>query len=215
MFDKWDHRFMEMAQLVSTWASCYQKEEAKYFKYVSRRVTKIYLPYVITVCVYFAYFYLIGWYVADPMLLLRSILKGDISSPFYYVVTVMQFYLLMPLWRFTVKKIPWFTALPVSALITFASIRLSDVFSIYGINFLGSDRIFTSYLFFWILGLYVGTNYSKVSAVIKKHKTSILLCLIPALLFSALNCWQYCTGNFVYGADANCMKVISCLYVWR
>ena len=26
MFTKWDHRFMEMAQLVSTWASCYQDE---------------------------------------------------------------------------------------------------------------------------------------------------------------------------------------------
>ena len=26
MFTKWDHRFMEMARLVSTWASCYQQE---------------------------------------------------------------------------------------------------------------------------------------------------------------------------------------------
>ena len=26
MFDKWDHRFMEMAHLVSTWASCYQQD---------------------------------------------------------------------------------------------------------------------------------------------------------------------------------------------
>ena len=26
MFTKWDHRFMEMAQLVSTWASCSQEE---------------------------------------------------------------------------------------------------------------------------------------------------------------------------------------------
>ena len=26
MFTKWDHSFMEMAQLVSTWASCYQEE---------------------------------------------------------------------------------------------------------------------------------------------------------------------------------------------
>ena len=25
-FDKWDHRFMEMARLVSTWASCYRPE---------------------------------------------------------------------------------------------------------------------------------------------------------------------------------------------
>ena len=26
MFDKWDRRFMEMAQLVSSWASCYQQD---------------------------------------------------------------------------------------------------------------------------------------------------------------------------------------------
>lgn len=26
MFDKWDRRFMEMAKLVSTWASCYQQD---------------------------------------------------------------------------------------------------------------------------------------------------------------------------------------------
>ncbi len=26
MFSKWDHRFMEMAQLVASWASCYQAE---------------------------------------------------------------------------------------------------------------------------------------------------------------------------------------------
>ena len=26
MFDKWDHRFMEMAQLVSTWASCNRRK---------------------------------------------------------------------------------------------------------------------------------------------------------------------------------------------
>ena len=26
LFTKWDHRFMEMARLVSTWASCYQQD---------------------------------------------------------------------------------------------------------------------------------------------------------------------------------------------
>ena len=26
MFDKWDHRFMEMAWLVSGWASCFQQD---------------------------------------------------------------------------------------------------------------------------------------------------------------------------------------------
>ncbi len=25
MFDKWDHRFMQMAEVIATWASCYQE----------------------------------------------------------------------------------------------------------------------------------------------------------------------------------------------
>lgn len=185
------------------------KREKSYIPYVWRRVTKIYVPYVITVCVYFAYFWYIGWYVADPMLLLRSIFVGDIASPFYYVVTVMQFYLLMPLWRYVTKHIPFFVSIPVAMLITIASIRLGDILNVYGISFMGSDRIFTSYIVFWIIGLYVGANYSKIYSVIMKHQTALLMCSVPAILFSFLIYWQYRTRNFIYIADANCMKLIS------
>ncbi len=183
--------------------------EGRYLPYVLRRITKIYVPYVITVCVYFAYFWYIGRYVADPMLLLRSIIVGDISSPFYYIVTVMQFYLLMPIWRFITKHIPYFVSIPVSILVTFASIRINDVLNVYGITFLGSDRVFTSYLFFWVVGLYVGANYSKIYSAIIKHRTALLMCSVPAVLFSLLIYWQFKTGNFIYVADANCMKLIS------
>ena len=180
-----------------------------YIKYILRRAQKIYLPYVITVCVYFAYFWYIGWYVADPKLLLESIIYGNISSPFYYVVTVMQFYLLMPLWKWMVKRVTWFTAIPVSALITFAVYRLANVLSVYGIEFIYGDRIFPAYLFFWVCGLYVGKYYDKVVGAVRAHKLSILLCAIPSLAFAYMNYWQYSTNNWVYLADANCMKLLS------
>lgn len=183
--------------------------EPKYIKYAWRRITKIYFPYVITVCIYFAYFYIIGWYVADPALLLRSIIIGDISSPFYYVVTVMQFYLLMPLWKFMVKRVPWFTAIPTSALITYAVYRLSNVLGVYGIEFIYGDRIFPTYLFFWVGGLYVGKYYDKVVTAIRAHKISILLCAVPFAAFAYMNYWQYSSNNWVYIADANCMKLLS------
>lgn len=182
---------------------------APYLPYVWRRVTKIYLPYVVYVVIYFLYFVDIGWYVMDPKLLLHSIVFGDISSPFYYVVTVMQFYLLMPLWRWLVAKTPWFTTLPVCMLISFAMPRLGDVCAALGVTFRWSDRIFPTYVFFWVLGLYVGKYYGKVSEAITKHKTALMLCIVPSAAFAVMNYLQYKTNVFVYGADANCMKLVS------
>ena len=184
-------------------------ENTGYTKYIWKRIVKIYFPYIITSCVYFAYYYFVGWYVADPMFFLRLLFTGLIASPFYYIVTVMQFYLLMPLWKFTLKKIPWFTAIPISVLITFVSLRLSAFLGVFGITDVLSDRIFTTYLIFWVLGLYVGANYSKIYSAVLKHKKALLICAVPSILFTLLNYWQHSTGNIVFTSDISCMKVIS------
>ncbi len=185
------------------------EKQPSYFSYIWRRIVKIYIPYVIYVLLYYAYFVHIGWYTFDLKLIVHSIVFGDISSPFYYVVTVMQFYLLMPLWKWLCNRTPWFTTLPVCALISFASYRIGDVLASFGVNFPWGDRIFPTYIFFWALGLYVGKYYNKVYKTILKHKCAVLFCGIPAAAFSVMNYLQYRTNRFVYIADANCMKLIS------
>ena len=184
-------------------------KRVSYFKYVLRRITKIYVPYLIYVLLFYVYYIYIGWMKFDLRDLFYYILRGNIASPFYYIVTVMQFYLLMPLWRFMVKKIPAIVAIPSSALLTFVAFRLTPLLAVFDIKFPYSDRVFPAYLFFWVTGLYAGKYYDKLYEVLVKYKKSILFCFIPAAMFSLLNLWQYRSGNFVYTSDANCMKMIA------
>ena len=83
---------------------------------------------------------------------------------FYYIVIVMQFYLLLPFWLWMVKHIPAYLALGVSLLTFFFMQQFSYILSLGGVDFPYSDRIFLTYLLFWVAGLYVGKHYDLVTA---------------------------------------------------
>lgn len=178
-----------------------------YFAYIWRRVTKIYLPYVLWVGIYYVYFLRIGWVENGIDVFFKYVWFGNLSSPFYYVVTVMQFYLLMPLWRWIVKKTPFFTTIPVAALISLAMLRFEALLGHFGIEFLWRDRIFPTYIFFWVVGLYVGKHYEAVRETIKRHLTSCFLLAVPVTLYVSVICWQY--ANNVYIFDGNPLKLIT------
>ena len=129
-----------------------------YLRYMLQRIQKIYLPYVLWVVIYYACFLRIGYVRGEGREFFSYLLLGNLSSPFYYIVIVMQFYLLMPFWLWMVKHIPAYLALGVSLL------AFSFILSLGGIDFPYSDRIFLTYLLFWVAGLYVGKHYDLVTA---------------------------------------------------
>lgn len=182
-------------------------ERAGYFSYILRRITKIYLPYVMWVGIYYIYFLRIGWVKKGIDVFLDYVWFGNLSSPFYYVVIVMQFYLLMPLWRLIVNKTPFFTTIPVAALISLAMLRFETLLGHFGIEFLWRDRIFPTYIFFWITGLYVGKHYETVRNAIKKHLASTLLLSIPVVIYAVLICWQYVKNVYIF--DGNPLKLMT------
>ncbi len=160
-----------------------------YFRYILRRVRKIYLPYVLWVIIYYAAFLHIGYVRGSAGELLSYLFIGNLASPFYYIVIVMQFYFLMPLWMFIVRKTPFSLAIAGSVLITICSQRLGYILQRFSVTFLYSDRIFTSYLFFWVLGLFAGADYEKAFRF--RLKTAgekigcaviVLMCAVPAFL---------------------------------
>lgn len=184
-------------------------KKVSYFRYMLRRITKIFVPYLVYVLLFYAYYIHIGWMKLDIGELFDYVIHGNIASPFYYIITVMQFYLLMPLWKLMVKHVPALVAIPSSALLTFVAFRLTPLLGVFGITYRYSDRVFPAYLFFWVVGLYAGKYYEKLTETLLKYKKSVLFCIVPAAMFSLLNLWQYRSGHFVYGTDANCMKMIS------
>lgn len=90
-----------------------------YLRYMLQRIQKIYLPYVLWVVIYYACFLRIGYVRGEGREFFSYLLLGNLSSPFYYIVIVMQFYLLMPFWLWMVKHIPAYLALGVSLLTFF------------------------------------------------------------------------------------------------
>ncbi len=140
----------------------------EYFRYMKGRVLRVYLPYIIWNLIYYAVFLKIGYVKGSLAELVRYILVGNLSAPFYYVVITMQFYLLLPLWKLTLEKISPLAALPCALLVTFASFNGDKFISMLIPGFAYSSRMFYSYLIFWVMGLYAGRYYKRFTEEVEK-----------------------------------------------
>ncbi len=168
--------------------------DTSYGRYVLGRFQKVYLPYFIWYCVYFAVYLLLSYTQPSLGIFLTKLLNGKLSSHFYYIVLVMQFYLLRPLWHWVMKKLPVWGAVPAAAFITLLSLNANHIFSLFGISFIYQDRIFTSYLLFWIIGLYAGKNYEAFAIRLRENKLVPIICAAAVPVYLALTYFQSARG---------------------
>ena len=133
-------------------------EKFNYLPFLKKRIKTILLPYIIWTAAYYVYYCSIGYFPFDIKVLCGYILNGSIVSPFYFIIAIFQFYLLMPLWICIFKAVDKRIVLVLSFVImVLAKKYLPLVFP----NFAYHDRIFTTYIFYWILGCYAGLDYGK------------------------------------------------------
>ena len=165
-----------------------------YLRYCLRRVRKIYLPYVLWVVLYYLAFWLIHYVRGEAGEFFSYLLIGNLSSPFYYIVIVMQFYFLMPLWRWMVRHLSPFVGMSLGLLVTLLMQQLPAL-----LPFPYYDRIFPTYLLFWTAGLYMGRYYRGVWML--REGWNMALAGAGALLCAGLACWQYATGQWVLNLD--------------
>lgn len=162
-----------------------------YLRYIWERIQHIYFPYAVWVVIYYLCLYAAGYLEGSLSELVSGIFWGNLSGQFYYIVIVMQFYLLMPLWMRIVRKIPFFAALCISVFIMMVALRSANIFSQFGIHFRYFDRLFPSYILFWILGIYAGARYDQIVKYIKQIGTGMgavfCLCIFAGILFSYIH----------------------------
>ena len=87
---------------------------------------------------------------------------------FYFVIAVIQFYALIPVWRWMIKSVKATVAIPAALVITIVCGQyLPDLIRIVsgGYNFIYNDRIFTTYILYWVAGCYVGANYNSFRVI--------------------------------------------------
>jgi membrane-bound acyltransferase YfiQ involved in biofilm formation len=143
--------------------------EFNYPRFIWRRFLRIYLPYALWTIGYYLYFWQRRYYGLSWTGFGKHLLLGNIVSPFYFIVVIMQLYLLMPLWRVWVKKLPPAAGIGLALVITLIMKRLPIPYN---------DRVFTTYLFYWIMGCYAGQRYDGFKTLIAGRS-------VPLLIFTA------------------------------
>jgi len=178
------------------------KKEFSYTEFLGRRFIRVVIPYAVWLNIYMYFFLYLDTSksysdMAFPEFLFKITL-GNITPHLYFVVAILQFYLLMPVWRLMINKVSVFIALPFSIIfmITAKQYLLWLIANKYPDYFDFIDRIFIVYIFYWVAGCYAGKHYIKFSHIIEKNFIPIcVLYLLSTPLMLYFNYEKYMHDN--------------------
>ena len=166
------------------------------WEYYKKRLLRIVVPYVIWVLIYDLWNHFALGEELSVSSCLYSVWSGTAASHFYYLVIAIQLYALAPLWK-RIKASSAPVVLPIALVLTILfSKYLPDI--LLKLGYSGevlNDRIFTSYMFYWIAGVYAGLMYKEYCDLLLSRKAALsvffALCAVPEV---------YCTyRTYVYG----------------
>lgn len=166
-----------------------RKYEMPYFQYLKKRFFSIVIPYLICCAVYYAFYIIEYNYPFDIAFFIKSTLNGKIASHFYFIPLIIQFDLLMPLWRKIIiscsPKIIVPAFLPVSIVFETCFHQILAYFKNTSFA-LYNDRFFMTYVTFWIIGCYIGKYYNEFSKFAKKYYNLIFCAFTASLIICAV-----------------------------
>lgn len=177
-------------------------EKLDYKKYYISRFKKIIIPYIFFTILYYAYESYRGYYEFNIKALLTFFVNGKVECHLYFIVIIAQFYILLPLWKVLTK----YKALYVLAI----SFALNIFFSAKFSGFVYNDRIFTSYLFYWLMGCFCGINYDKFTRLLRNRKTIISVLFI--LFYAADTTFLYLSYAGRLGIRGEIVETVHLMY---
>lgn len=163
------------------------------------RVKSIFLPYVLAVGLYYLWFsqYLhyfpLSWERFGGYLV-----RGDLSSHFYFVIALAQFVALAPLFQWLSRRFSPAILLPFALGLTWLSAQyLPDVLRLFwpDLAFRYSDRVFTTYFFYYLAGCYIGRNYEGFLATLRSNRRLVWTLFGGFTAANLLLCWLNYTGR--------------------
>lgn len=134
--------------------------------YISRRLRTILLPYLMWSVFYTCYYHFIGIKAMSLSVFLDDLIYGSAAYHLYFMVLIIQFYVLFPILRFIFRTVN--RPIMILTVVIILSIRLNSLMA-----FPYSDRFFFNYLVFYVLGM-VMADLKISNWVIDKKKMLIL-----------------------------------------
>ena len=148
-----------------------QNSGFKYPSFMKSRVKTVIAPYILWNIIFYLALIPLGYFILSTgsiKAICTYIVRGDMISHFYFVVVIVQFYLLMPLW---LKLTDNFNGMMLCVI----SMCIMVLFGRYASGFRYNDRIFLKYIFYWIWGCTAGRNYERFIHILDKNKGKLLI----------------------------------------
>jgi len=177
------------------------------------RIRRVVIPYLIACFIFVLYFHISCMQTFSLLSWGKNIFTGKLNSHFYFVIVICQFYLLMPLWRRIVSKQNLMLALPVSLLVMIlCKLYLPGVITLVsGTDFLYNDRLFTTYLFYFLAGCFCGSVYDRFTLFLRTNFGSLLTGFIITGLVNCL--FMALHGVGIYRAPwLELFHILYCIY---
>lgn len=160
-----------------------KNDDFNYLQFLKSRLKHIIIPYIMWFIIYYVFFMATLSYPLDLKNIALNFFAGSLVYHLYFVVIIVQFYLLMPLWRFVVYRFSWKLIIPCSILITLLLEHVNFLFP--AVNYIYYDRTFTTYLMYWIIGCYIGKEYDSFKEFTKQNFKVITTVFCFSLLANA------------------------------
>ena len=158
----------------------------RYFDFVKGRILKIFVPYVFCAVLYYLYFaFRHQYYDFSFVGLIGTIFEGSIAAPFYFIIFIMQIYILSPIMLMFYKSFPSFFGVALAFVITFASMYLTKELPY-------SNRIFLNYFLYWTVGCYIGVDFrNKIMKLSGKKHLMLVLGIILTVFYVIFSYLQF------------------------
>ncbi|WP_257350236.1 acyltransferase [Pseudalkalibacillus decolorationis] len=147
------------------------------FHFVQSRFTKIVMPFIVWSVFYLlvkVFFLNVEIHVNSDFVM--SFLFGETFYHLYFMVIVIQFYILFPLLQLIRSNLSWIIALVSSFVISVIFTNLSSFISVTeGIGALLNNRVFFfTWIFYFIFGGFLSYNWNVIMGLAKKQGLMII-----------------------------------------
>ena len=146
----------------------------RYAGFLRRRAVKILVPYVIWCAVYYAWFIYFGIYEFDTLFFAENLISGKMMYHLYFVIAIVQYYLLFGVLRSLTERCPAQFVLPAALAVNLTEVCLiPDLY--YG-------RCFVTYITVFLLGTYTGKHIDTVNRVIVSGRSLAVLGVLSLVM---------------------------------
>lgn len=186
-----------------TFMVIYRNKTISYWQFLKKRTVVLLLPYLLWSLIYYLdqiYF------AAQPFSMidfLKTLMTGSAFYHLYFMPIIFQFYLLfVPLKRITEKYSPMFIAIVTLVLyyVYTSGLPFADSNGILGqinawlplkADFKLSDRLFMSYLPFYMFGMMMGLYAERTKVILSKYSLFVLAFYLVTTFFHVANRTAY------------------------